>query len=427
MEFASTYNNRLANFSLPLFDYEMTIQLNTISEAVEAIRQGEIVIVVDAEERENEGDYICAAEKATPDVVNSMLTGRGQLCVSILPEAAKRLDLVPVVADNDAPLKTAFLTPIDIRTAKTGITAKERSETIQRLAVPDCLEEDFVRPGHVFPLLAKQGGVLRRAGHTEAAVDLVRMAGLKPAAALCEILDESGERASRQQLASLAKEKNLKMVSIEQLIAHRRVNEKLISRSAESDLPTKYGQFQIVVYGVQYEPQEPIALVQGDLTAPGPAPLVRMHSSCFTGDLISSLRCDCGDQLNMALKMIGDEGRGALIYLPQEGRGIGLAQKIRAYALQDDGLDTVEANHALGFKADMRDYGIGLQILKDLGLNEVRLLTNNPKKTEAFNLRGFDLNVVDQVPIVPPVNQYNSKYLETKRQKMGHQLPERSN
>ena len=405
----------------------MTIQLNTISEAVEAIRQGEIVIVVDAEERENEGDYICAAEKATPDVVNSMLAGRGQLCVSILPEAAKRLDLVPVVAENDAPLKTAFLTPIDIRTAKTGITAKERSETIQRLAVTDCLEEDFVRPGHVFPLLAKQGGVLRRAGHTEAAVDLVRMAGLKPAAALCEILDESGERASRQQLASLAEEKNLKMVSIEQLIAHRRVNEKLISRSAEADLPTKYGQFQIVVYGVQYESQEPIALVQGDLTAPGPAPLVRMHSSCFTGDLISSLRCDCGDQLNMALKMIGDEGRGALIYLPQEGRGIGLAQKIRAYALQDDGLDTVEANHALGFKADMRDYGIGLQILKDLGLSEVRLLTNNPKKTEAFNLRGFDLNVVDQVPIVPPVNQYNSKYLETKRQKMGHQLPERSN
>lgn len=405
----------------------MTIQLNTISEAVEAIRQGEIVIVVDAEERENEGDYICAAEKATPDVVNSMLAGRGQLCVSILPEAAKRLDLVPVVAENDAPLKTAFLTPIDIRTAKTGITAKERSETIQRLAATDCLEEDFVRPGHVFPLLAKQGGVLRRAGHTEAAVDLVRMAGLKPAAALCEILDESGERASRQQLASLAEEKNLKMVSIEQLIAHRRVNEKLISRSAEAKLPTRYGQFQIVVYGVQYESQEPIALVQGDLTAPGPAPLVRMHSSCFTGDLITSLRCDCGDQLNMALKMIGDEGRGALIYLPQEGRGIGLAQKIRAYALQDDGLDTVEANHALGFKADMRDYGIGLQILKDLGLSEVRLLTNNPKKTEAFNLRGFDLNVVDQVPIVPPVNQYNSKYLETKRQKMGHQLPERSN
>ena len=402
----------------------MTIELNSIPEAVEAIRRGEIVIVVDAEERENEGDYICAAEKATPAIVNQMLAGRGQLCVSILPDVAKRLDLVPVVISNDAPLKTAFLTPVDIRSAKTGITAKERSETIQRLADPQCGEEDFVRPGHVFPLLAKQGGVLRRAGHTEAAVDLVRMAGLNPAAALCEILDETGERASRHQLAEIAKSQNLKMISIEQLIAHRRVSEKLISRSAEAGLPTKYGKFDIVVYGVQYEAQEPIALVQGDLTAPGSAPLVRMHSSCFTGDLISSLRCDCGDQLNMALKMISDEGRGALIYLPQEGRGIGLAQKIRAYALQDDGLDTVEANHALGFKADMRDYGIGLQILKDLGLSEVRLLTNNPKKTEAFNLRGFDLSVVDQVPIVPPVNEHNSKYLETKRQKMGHKLPE---
>ncbi len=402
----------------------MTIELNTIPEAVEAIRRGEIVIVVDAEERENEGDYICAAEKATPEIVNTMLSGRGQLCVSILPNTAKRLDLVPVVAANDAPLKTAFLTPVDIRSAKTGITAKERSETIQRLAVADCGEEDFVRPGHVFPLLAKEGGVLRRAGHTEAALDLVRMAGLNPAAALCEVLDETGERASRHQLSEIAKSQDLKIISIEQLIAHRRVSEKLISRSAEAALPTKYGHFDIVVYGVQYESQEPIALVQGDLNAPGPAPLVRMHSSCFTGDLVSSLRCDCGDQLNIALKMISDEGRGALIYLPQEGRGIGLAQKIRAYALQDNGLDTVEANHALGFKADMRDYGIGLQILKDLGLSEVRLLTNNPKKTEAFNLRGFDLSVVDQVPIVPPVNEHNSRYLETKRQKMGHRLPE---
>ncbi len=402
----------------------MTIQLNTIPEAVEAIGRGEVVIVVDAEDRENEGDYICAAEKATPEIVNFMLSGRGQLCVSILPEVAKRLDLTAVVASNDAPLKTAFLTPIDIRSAKTGITAKERSETIQQLAAKACSADDFVRPGHVFPLLAKQGGVLRRAGHTEAAVDLVRMAGLNPAAALCEILDETGERASREQLAEIASQGNLKIISIEQLIAHRRVSEKLISRGAEATLPTKYGQFEIVVYDVQYEAQEPIALVQGDLTAPGPPPLVRMHSSCFTGDLISSLRCDCGDQLNMALKMISDEGRGALVYLPQEGRGIGLAQKIRAYALQDNGLDTVEANHALGFKADMRDYGIGLQVLKDLGLSQVRLLTNNPKKTEAFNLRGFDLNVVDQVPIVPPVNEHNSRYLETKRQKMGHRLPE---
>ncbi|MDA8743105.1 GTP cyclohydrolase II [Rubripirellula amarantea] len=402
----------------------MTVELNSVDEAVEAIRRGEVVIVVDAEDRENEGDYICAAEKATPEVVNFMLSGRGQLCVSILPEVAKRLELNPVVVQNDAPLKTAFLTPIDIRTAKTGITAKERSETIQRMASSECTVDDFVRPGHVYPLLAKQGGVLRRAGHTEAAVDLARMAGLHPAAALCEVLSDSGDRATREDLGNIAVKHDLKIISIEQLIAHRRVSEKLVSRSAEAPLPTNYGDYTIIVYDVQYEAQEPVALVFGDLTADGPAPLVRMHSSCFTGDLVASLRCDCGDQLHMALDMIAKEGRGALVYLPQEGRGIGLAQKIRAYALQDQGLDTVEANHALGFKADMRDYGIGLQILKDLGLSEIRLLTNNPKKTEAFNLRGFDLRVVDQVPIVSQVNQHNQRYLETKRAKMGHRLPE---
>jgi 3,4-dihydroxy 2-butanone 4-phosphate synthase/GTP cyclohydrolase II len=249
------------------------------------------------------------------------------------------------------------------------------------------------------------------------------MAGLAPAGVLCEILDESGDRATRQSLSRLAQQHDLKIISIEQLIAHRRVSEKLIHRAAEAHLPTKYGDFRIIVYEVQYENQEPIALVHGDLSQEGPAPLVRMHSSCFTGDLISSLRCDCGDQLEMALQRVSEEGRGAVVYLPQEGRGIGLAQKIRAYALLDEGLDTVEANQALGFKADMRDYGIGLQILKDLGLTEVRLLTNNPKKTEAFNLRGFDLRVVDQVPIFSPANQYNASYLKTKREKMGHQLP----
>ncbi|MGB7328835.1 MAG: GTP cyclohydrolase II [Rubripirellula sp.] len=411
--------------AVPLPKANMLPELNTVPEAVEAIRAGEIVIVVDAEDRENEGDYICAAEKATPEAINFMLSGRGQLCVSILPDVAKKLELSPVVAQNDAPLKTAFMTPIDIRTAKTGITAGERAETIRTLASADCKLDDFVRPGHVYPLLAKQGGVLRRAGHTEAAMDLARMAGLAPVAALCEILDDSGDRATREGLFAIAKKHNLKIISIEQLIAHRRVSEKLITRNAEADLPTKYGNFKIVVYGVDYEAQEPIALVFGDVSAEGVPALVRMHSSCFTGDLISSLRCDCGDQLQMALKMISSEGRGALIYLPQEGRGIGLAQKIRAYALQDKGMDTVEANHALGFKADMRDYGIGLQILKDLGLSEVRLLTNNPKKTEAFNLRGFDLRVVDQVPIVSDVNEYNQKYLDTKRDKMGHNLPGR--
>lgn len=397
---------------------------SSVPEAVDAIRNGEVVIVVDAEDRENEGDFICAAEKATPEAINFMLSGRGQLCVSVLPEVCRRLELVPVASQNDAPLHTAFMTPIDIRSAKTGITASERAQTIRQMANPEAAVADFVRPGHVFPLLAKEGGVLRRAGHTEAAVDLARMAGLTSAGCLCEILDSNGERATRDTLREIAAKNDLKIISIEQLIAHRRVSEKLVQRAAEAKLPTRYGDFTIIVYDVDYEDQEPIALITGDLTADGPPPLVRMHSSCFTGDLIESLRCDCGDQLEMALQMISAEGRGALIYLPQEGRGIGLAQKIRAYHLQDQGLDTVEANHALGFKADIRDYGVGLQILKDLGLSEVRLLTNNPKKTEAFNLRGFDLKVVDQVPILPTANEHNAKYLQTKREKMGHNIPE---
>ncbi|MEO1524743.1 MAG: GTP cyclohydrolase II [Planctomycetota bacterium] len=407
-------------------DPEASVSLDSIPEAVEAIQRGEVVIVVDAEDRENEGDFICAAEKATPETVNFMLGGRGQLCVSILPEVGKRLDLTPVVSDNNAPLRTAFMTPIDIASARTGITAAERSETIQRIASPDCKGDDFVRPGHVYPLIAKKGGVLRRAGHTEAAVDLARMAGLQPAGVLCEILNDSGDRASRDQLIQIAKEHSLKIISIEQLIAHRRVSEKLVNRAAQAKLPTKYGDFEVIIYSVDFEAQEPVALIFGDVSDNSGRelpPLVRMHSSCFTGDLISSLRCDCGDQLHMALRMIADEGRGAVVYLPQEGRGIGLAAKIKAYALQDQGLDTVEANHALGFKADMRDYGVGLQILKDLGMNAVRLLTNNPKKREAFNLRGFDLQLVDQVPIVPPVNEHNKQYLETKREKMGHELP----
>ncbi|QDV88524.1 GTP cyclohydrolase II [Planctomycetes bacterium TBK1r] len=403
------------------------LSLDSIPAAVEAVRRGEVVIVVDAEDRENEGDFICAAEKATPETINFMLGGRGQLCVSILPEVGKRLELTPVVSDNNAPLRTAFVTPIDIATARTGITAAERSETILRIASPDCKVEDFVRPGHVYPLIAKKGGVLRRAGHTEAAVDLARMAGLQPAGVLCEILNQSGDRATRDELIAIAKANSLKIISIEQLIAHRRVSEKLVNRAAQATLPTKYGDFQIIVYSVDFEDQEPIALTLGELSQQGEGqkpPLVRMHSSCFTGDLIASLRCDCGDQLEMALEMIAAEGRGALVYLPQEGRGIGLAQKIRAYALQDQGMDTVEANHALGFKADMRDYGVGLQILKDLGISEVRLLTNNPKKQQAFNLRGYDLKLVDQVPIVTPVNKHNKNYLETKREKMGHQLPD---
>jgi 3,4-dihydroxy 2-butanone 4-phosphate synthase/GTP cyclohydrolase II len=398
---------------------------SSVQAAVDAIRRGKIVIVLDDEDRENEGDFICAAELATTETINFMLRGHGQLCCPVLSSTCERLELRPLVDSNTAPLKTAFMTPVDHSGCKTGITASERAETIRRLASPDSVPGDFVRPGHVYPLVAMDGGVLRRAGHTEAAVDLARMAGLKPAGVLCEILNEGGDRANRDELMALARQHGLEIITVEQLIAHRRINEKLVHRLAEAHLPTSYGPFEIKVYGVRHESQEPIALVFGDVASPGKlAPLVRMHSSCFTGDLIQSLRCDCGDQLHMALQQIAGEGRGVLVYLPQEGRGIGLAQKIRAYALQEQGLDTVEANHALGFKADMRDYGVGIQILKDLGLSEIRLLTNNPKKTEAFNLRGFDLTVVDQVPIVPPVHQHNASYLQTKRDKLGHRLPE---
>jgi 3,4-dihydroxy 2-butanone 4-phosphate synthase/GTP cyclohydrolase II len=405
-------------------DETMTHRFSTIQDAVKAIAEGRVVIVVDDEDRENEGDFVCAAELITPEMVNFMLAGHGQLCCSILPSVAERLELRPLVDLNTSPLSTAFMTPVDFAGCKTGITAAERAETIRRLARMNTTPSDFVRPGHVYPLLAKEGGVLRRAGHTEASVDLARMAGLTPSGVVCEILNREGDRANRDELVQLATEHHLEIISVEQIIAHRRVNEKLVSRTAQAKLPTKYGNFEIVVYGVQYESQEPIALVYGNLDQPNAVPpLVRMHSSCFTGDLLSSLRCDCGDQLHLALEAIAREGRGVLVYLPQEGRGIGLAQKIRAYALQDEGLDTVEANHRLGFKADMRDYGVGIQILKDLGMREIRLLTNNPKKTEAFNLRGFDLNVVDQVPIIPPIHEHNANYLATKRDKMGHLLP----
>jgi 3,4-dihydroxy 2-butanone 4-phosphate synthase/GTP cyclohydrolase II len=402
----------------------MTDRFSTIQAAVEAIAAGKVVIVLDDEDRENEGDFVCAADRISPEVVNFMLAGHGQLCCSILPAAAQRLDLRPMVETNTSPLSTAFLTPVDFAGCKTGITAAERSETIRRLASETTVSNDFVKPGHVFPLLAMEGGVLRRAGHTEASMDLARMAGLTPAGVLCEILNSTGDRATRDELLQIAQQHSLEIITVEQLIAHRRVNEKLVTRSAQCKLPTRFGEFRVVVYDVQYESQEPIALAFGDLEADlENPPLVRMHSSCFTGDLISSLRCDCGDQLHLALEAISKEQRGVLVYLPQEGRGIGLAQKIKAYALQDEGLDTVEANHRLGFKSDMRDYGVGLQILKDLGLKKVRLLTNNPKKTEAFNLRGFDITVVDQVPIICPPNEYNAQYLATKRDKMGHKLP----
>jgi len=399
------------------------MKFSTIEAATQAIGRGEVIIVVDAEDRENEGDFICAAEKVTPQIVNFMITsGRGQLCMPVLPEVCQRLKLSPMVDENTAPLGTSFTIPVDHRTSKTGITAQERATTILAIIDPTTQPADFHRPGHLFPLVAKEGGVLRRAGHTEAAVDLARLAGLSPAGVLCEILDEHGDRATRQSLFALAAKHNLHIISIEELIRYRRQREKLVYRLAEAELPTRYGSGRMIAYGVLYENQQPLVFVMGDL-GKSAAPLVRLHSSCFTGDLLASLRCDCGDQLHMALEMIGAEGCGVLVYLPQEGRGIGLVEKLKAYQLQDGGLDTVEANHALGYKADTRDYGIGIQLLKDLGLTKVRLLTNNPKKTDAFIYGGFDLEVVDQVPILPPIHEHNARYMATKRDKLGHRLP----
>ena len=401
----------------------MSHRLSTIEAAVQAIADGQIVIVMDAEDRENEGDFVCAAEKVTPEIVNFMIThGRGLFCMPVLPDVCQRLDLPPIVDQNTAPLETAFTVPVDHRSCHTGITAEERATTVQAIVDPNSKASDFVRPGHLSPLIAKEGGVLRRAGHTECAVDLARMAGLSPAGVVCEILDEQGDRATRDQLYELAQRFHLQITTIEELIRHRRRREKLVHRLAEADLPTRFGPGRFIVYGVKHEEQQPVAIVLGQ---PGQAaePLVRLHSACFTGDLLASLRCDCGDQLRIALEMIGQEGAGVLVYLPQEGRGIGLVEKIKAYNLQDQGLDTVEANLALGHQVDSRDYGVGIQVLKDLGLSKVRLLTNNPKKTDAFIYGGFELEVVDQVPIVGPIHEHNERYIAAKRDKMGHKLP----
>ncbi|GAC1470136.1 MAG: GTP cyclohydrolase II [Isosphaeraceae bacterium] len=402
----------------------MPSQFSKLEDALEAIAEGRVVIVVDDEDRENEGDFIAAADRVTPETIEFMITqGRGQLCMPIMPELAERLDLRPMVDQNTAPYRTPFTVPVDHKSCRTGISAEERATTVRAIIDPVTRPGDLVRPGHLFPLVAKEGGVLRRAGHTEATVDLARLAGLTPAGVLCEILDGI-HVADRERLHAIASEFRLPMISIEMLISYRRRREKLIERLAEAELPTRYGRGRIVGYSVKNEPgNEPIAVVMGDLKSIA-APLVRMHSSCFTGDLLDSLRCDCGDQLHLALEMIGREGVGALIYLPQEGRGIGLIEKLRAYALQDQGLDTVEANLALGYRADQRDYGIGLQILQDLGLTKVRLLTNNPKKTNAFVIHGHGLEVVDQVPIIAPDEIDRRRYLAAKRDKMGHTLPE---
>ena len=400
----------------------MASPFNTIEEAIESFKKGEFVIVLDDENRENEGDFICAAEKVTPEHVNFVLKyGRGQTCVPLLPETCRRLNLPQMVQDNTAPLRTAFTIPVDHVKARTGITAQEKAMAIRALADPNSQTSDFVHPGHLFPLEAKEGGVLRRAGHTETAIDLARLAGLFPAGLLTEILNDTGDRAKRDELIEMAEKFNLKIITVEDLIKYRRQREKIVDRVAEASLPTKYGEGRIYAYRVKYEGSEPIAIVYGDLSTKE-APLVRLHSSCFTGDLVASLRCDCGDQLHMALQKIQEEGAGVLVYLPQEGRGIGLVEKIKAYALQDKGMDTCEANLALGHPVDLRDYGVGIQILKDLGLQKIRLMTNNSKKVDAFIYGGFNLEVVEQVPILAPCNEHNRFYLETKRDKMGHTL-----
>ena len=408
---------------IPAPPEENMSQYSSIDAAVAAVQKGKIVIVMDDEDRENEGDFVCAAESVTDVQVNFMLThGRGQVCMPILPELCKRLEFTPMVSHNTAPLQTAFTVPVDHISGRTGITAQEKATTIRAIIDPASRPSDFVKPGHLFPLEAKEGGVLRRAGHTEAVIDLVRLAGLQPGGVLCEILNETGDRADRDQLFQLAEKFELEIITIAELIKYRRLREKIVDRVTEAELPTKYGKARIYVYRVKYEAEEPIAIAFGE-SASTESPLVRLHSSCFTGDLLSSLRCDCGDQLHLALQAISQEGHGVLVYLPQEGRGIGLAEKIKAYHLQDQGLDTVEANLALGYKADLRDYGVGIQILKDLGLNKIRLLTNNPKKTDAFIYGGFDLVVSDQIPIFGAVNEYNEQYLATKRDRMGHHLP----
>ncbi len=402
--------------------------LQTIQQAIDALQKGEMIIVVDDEDRENEGDFICAAESITPEQVDFMLKiGRGTLCVPVAAEEAVRLKLRPVVdeSSNTAPNKTAFLRAVDHVSAGTGVSALNRARTIRALADPAAIADDFLQPGHVNPLAAMDGGVLRRAGHTEATIDLMRLAGKRPVGALIEICSQTSHgMADFAELQSIAEEYEIPMISIEDLIKYRRLREQLVTRIVAVPMPTAdFGTPTVVGYQVAHEIQEPLALIWGDLNAVD-APLIRMHSSCFTGDVLDSLRCDCGDQLRMAMKMIHEEGTGAVVYLPQEGRGIGLLAKLKAYQLQDQGLDTVEANHRLGFKADMRDYMVGLQILKDLGLSRVRLLTNNPKKTDAFVYTGVDLHVVEQVPIVAPRQELRTSYMTTKKEKMGHVLPD---
>ena len=399
----------------------MEIKLNTVDEVVDAVARGEIVIVVDDEDRENEGDFITAAELITPEKVNFMVTmGRGVLCAPITEERCQELELSHQVSDNTSLLGTPFTITVDkIAGCTTGVSAHDRAETIRALADPATKPADLARPGHINPLYAKGKGVIRRAGHTEAAVDLCRLAGLRPAGALIEVMNEDGTMARLPQLCAIAEKYGLKIITIKDLIAYRLRQESLVEMGPSVQLPTKYGHFRLVPFLQTSTGQEHVALVKGTW-APDEPILVRMHSSCLTGDVLGSLRCECGDQLHRAMEIIEQEGKGVVVYLNQEGRGIGLMNKIKAYKLQEEGMDTVDANLHLGFDADERDYGVGAQILQKLGVTRMRLMTNNPIKR--VGLEAYGMSIVENVPLEIPVNCYNEKYMRTKRDRMGHIL-----